>query len=68
MILSQEEKIKKEINNLLKNNKKFLKDYKNGKKGTIGFFMDEIIEKSDYSFLTKKSKQELSFLLKESLK
>jgi Asp-tRNA(Asn)/Glu-tRNA(Gln) amidotransferase B subunit len=62
--------IKNKINTIIKksinNNTYYYYNYKKGQKGLIGFFINDVIEKSDIYF-DKKNMQQLIIMIKKQL-
>lgn len=63
-----ESEVNKLIDKIMDENPKMVSDYKDGKKGLIGFFMKNVIKESTSSFHSKNSKQKLVVELKKKLK
>ena len=68
MTYEQEIKMKQYVKNVIKNNKRIVDEYKNGKKGLIGPIMNKVISTSDISYYSKESKIMLIKEIKEQLR
>jgi len=67
MTVYQETQLKSLVKKTLSKNDVILNEYRKGKKGYIGFFMNKVIKDSILSFHSKDNKQKLVELLKTEL-